>query len=489
MTITPINLGVQSNPARNSAVGAARLINCYAEDAGDEAKIRFPIFVSDGFESWASLTGGGAVRALFQFSDTVAYVVATTKVFKVTSGGVVSEVTGSISPTGRVTIARNRREPNAQVGFACGGKFYVIDTGADALAEVDISSLSSGTLVSLEGLDGYFILTFDNGEFFVTNIDNATVIDGLDFDKAESHPDAITSSAVWGRDAVLFGTNSMEFWQNTGASPFPLERTAATSIGCFAPASVVEIVIVRRGASATDNVIWAATDSDGAYAGIMMLNGYTGAKISTTAVDRSVSNEPYRASISATKWSRGGHVFYAISGSTFSWVYDTSTGFWHERKSQNMSRWRVAHVMAFAGTNIVSDTSSEQLYDMKPTVYDEDGDLIEAVLIPPAVHAFPHPLRINSVHLDTAPGVGLASGDLSDVDPSITMQHSRDNGETWSNVRPKKLGKITEKKKRVKWIGGIGQSTEDGFLFRFSMSSRVFRSVSGMAVDATAVKS
>ena len=156
-------------------------------------------------------------------------------------------------------MARNRREPDAEVGIACDGVFHVIDTSGTTVSTVDLSGLDTGTLVSLSGLDGYFILAFDNGEFFVTNIDNATTIDGLDFDKAESHPDSLTSTAVWGRDVALFGTNSTEFWQNTGASPFPFERTAAMSVGCYAAASVIEIVIVRPDAGAADNIIWAAT--------------------------------------------------------------------------------------------------------------------------------------------------------------------------------------------------------------------------------------
>ena len=43
MALTPISLGLRSNPGRHEAISAARLINCYAEDVGDEGKIRFPV--------------------------------------------------------------------------------------------------------------------------------------------------------------------------------------------------------------------------------------------------------------------------------------------------------------------------------------------------------------------------------------------------------------------------------------------------------------
>ncbi len=56
MPVVPINIGVRSNPGRHGQDSAARLINCYAEEAGAEGKMRFPIYASDGLLAFSALT-------------------------------------------------------------------------------------------------------------------------------------------------------------------------------------------------------------------------------------------------------------------------------------------------------------------------------------------------------------------------------------------------------------------------------------------------
>ena len=53
----PLSLGVQSNPGRHPAAGAARLINAYAEDAGEEGVMRWPIWCVEGLALFSNLTG------------------------------------------------------------------------------------------------------------------------------------------------------------------------------------------------------------------------------------------------------------------------------------------------------------------------------------------------------------------------------------------------------------------------------------------------
>ena len=60
MPIIPVSLGQRSNPGRDGQDGAARLINCYAEEMGQEGKIPWPVYASDGLVDFVTLAATGS---------------------------------------------------------------------------------------------------------------------------------------------------------------------------------------------------------------------------------------------------------------------------------------------------------------------------------------------------------------------------------------------------------------------------------------------
>jgi hypothetical protein len=56
MKIMPISLGFSSNPGRAPAAGSARLLNCYAENAGKEQKSEWQIWAAPGLSEFARST-------------------------------------------------------------------------------------------------------------------------------------------------------------------------------------------------------------------------------------------------------------------------------------------------------------------------------------------------------------------------------------------------------------------------------------------------
>jgi hypothetical protein len=432
MAPTPISLGTRSNPGRDGAISAARLINCYAEDVGDEGKIRLPIVASDGFTSAATITDGAVTRALLSFSDTAAYGVSGQKLFKLSNALAVT-VLATYATSGLVTMARNRKEPNAQIAV-CSSDGLVRIIENDSVSTPTIPDGS--TFISVSGMDGYFIFVDANGEWFVSGIDT-DVIDELAFAKAEKQPDGLMRSAVRGSDLALFGTRSIEFWQNTGQTDFPFERTTSVSIGCYAAGSVREVTAVIGG-NTVDTIAFAATGSQGEYIGVFILDGYSASKISTHAVDRSIRLEgTSTANIKAFTWAIDGHVFYCITGSTFTWVYDTVTGLWHERASSALNRWRINDAMAFAGKTIVGDYTLGVLYEMSPSVVSASAS-------------------------------------------TVSIQTSRDNGDTYTTARSKTISS-SNRKQRFKW-NRLGQSKEDGKVLKITMTNAVNENGTGVTM-------
>jgi hypothetical protein len=435
MPMTPVSLGVRSNPGRDTAISAARLINCFAEDAGEEGKIKYPIVACDGFSSFATLVGAaaGVTRGMLNLDDTTLYVVTGTRLQRVDTAGSVTHM-AELATGGYAYFARNRKEPNAQVALVTSdGLFRLIENNTVTTPSL-ASDIGASLFNSVCSIDGYFIFTKSNGEFYISAIDGSAV-DDLDFAATQANPDGLTRGVIRGRDVCLFGPRSVEFWQNTGATDFPFERTTATQIGLYAPASAVPITAVIDGTTA-DTVAFVGANVTGDLLGVMLLSGYEGRKISGPALDRAIRSEPTPSSIRAfTYTARGGHTFYCLTGSSFTWEYNCGTGFWHERTSSGLSFWRVVDACTFNGATIYGDYSSAVLYQR---------------------FAFLTPASASN----------------------CTLRHSNDNGDSWTSARSKTIGGSTASKTRVKF-NRLGQSKEDGKVVELAITNAVVENGTG----------
>lgn len=462
--ITPISLGVRSNPARFKQGGSARLINFYAENAGEEGKVQWPIYASDGLQGFADLPdAAGGVRAAIAV-DNVLYVVAGVRAYSVTPSGVVTLLGSmSISATAPVYMARNRRTV-PDIAIVCDGLMYYIRAGV--LAQVTDVDLLAPT--SLSFVDGYFVIGTANNTWQIGAIDDASAWDALDYTRADANPDAVVAVSALQSDAVIGGEFSTEFHRNTGAANFPFERVMSIDIGIGAAGSLqpVEQTLAFVGHDRT----------------VRMLNGADAVRISTNAVERAIEDLTDKSKIKSASWVKDGHTFYAITSPDWTWIYDTSTQLWHERKSYGLNYWNISTVTAFDGKLIAGDATTGALYEMSADFYDDAGEHLVSEIILPPVHAFPYPLVFNALYIDVQRGVGVGSGDAQDVDPEIMISWSEDGGETFGNERRLKLGQQGKTATRVRAYR-LGTSKENGRVFKLSMSAKVARAIYGVSVD------
>jgi hypothetical protein len=476
MTIVPLNIGTQSNPGRYGQDGNARLINCYVEEAGKEAKHPTPVYASAGLANFATLTDGGAVRAMIDL-DSHLYVVAGRAIYRVDGAGTVEQI-GGMPSDGHVTMSRNRA---GQITVTCDGITKII-TGT---AVVDLEDSDLPPANSNFNLGGYTVWTIPDGRAFWSAIDNSSDIDALDFKSAEANPDGLVIGKALGQHAVFFGTRSTEFHILSGTDAV-FDRSHVINVGCYAAGSVAEVPLITN-AVVTDSLVFAATDRQGAYASISLIENLSARVISTHAVDRAVRDEPDPLSITSCAWSDGGHAFYCISGSTFSWCWDSRTGQWHERESYGLQRWKVRSVQQFSGGLIAGDHTANKLYRMADAYKDEAGDpLIMTVQTPPIVD-YPNAIEFNAGYFDVLPpGPGLASGDDHNVEPKAMLSWS-DDGVNFGSQRQLALGRMGATMKRVHTTR-LGQTKRGAArTFRYSVSADVSKGLMGAAVDIVSI--
>lgn len=464
MPTRPLALPVGSTPSRNGHEGYARLVNCYAEQLGEQAKAPFAIYPCDGFTLFSTLTGGDAVRGLFVVDATL-LAVSGRQLFRVDLGGTATAV-GGIPSDGPVYMARNRVTPQPEVAMVCDGLAYIYQGGS--LTAISDSDLPNPIDVAF--LDGYFLYTVADGRIFSSELDDGSNINALDFTTAEAKPDNNRRGIVRGREYWVFGSESIEIYQNTGETNFPLSRLTFVDTGCLSAPSVVNFA---------DSIAWVADDGT-----VRLAEGYTPKKISNHAVERDIASLAYGAEIKAFARSERGHEFLTLSTDSWTWEFDLATGAWIERTSQGESRWRAEWYANFQGKHIVGDFEAGKLYQLSDTAYAEASDDLIMEIYCPIAHAMPQRLGFNAVWLDVIPGVGLNSSDSDVSNPRIMMSYSDNGGKTFGNERTASVGTIGQFRKRVKFTR-LGQCKQGGRIFKFSMSAAVIRGVISAAVDLT----
>lgn len=477
----PLALGTQSNKGANPMQGVARLVNCRIEIGGDEQRVKFSAEAVAGLTLLASLGGVGGVRAMIDV-DGVGYAVVGRVVYQFEPGGAFRAI-GGMPSDGLVTMSRNARGAGPEVMIVCDGNAKLITGGA----LVDITDPDIGSPNSVCTVGNHFVTSSPDGYLRASEINEGSSWDALDITQAQSDPDGLLRAVSRGNSVIALGQRSTEVWDYSGAATgFPFERTNAFRVGCWSAAGVVSAPVITR-ELVTDTIAWAATDRDGAYAGVIMLDGYVARKISHHDVDRDMVRCDDPSTITACSWTERGHAYMAwtIPG-VATWVYDTATSLWHERESKSLNHWRVGATIVLGGRVIGGHLSLPVLYFVDPDAKDENGDELTMTLQTPPLHAYPDAISMSKIFLDCVTGVGLNTTAPANLDPVVMMQMTRD-GETWGTEISRALGRQGHSQARLAWHG-LGATDHRGAGFRFRASAAVTRAFLAASIDGNKLR-
>lgn len=442
-----IPFATNSYQARSLPLSAQRVVNLFAEAAPADARSPVVLYGTPGLKLFGTV-GAGPIRGLHVMGTTL-YVVSGDHLYSVSSTGTgtdLGKIAGRERTTGPVYMADNGRQ---LVAVQTDGKGTVYDgTTLTAITDPDFPRVSSVSYV-----DGYFLFTRrDSGQWFISDLLEATAYDALDFATAETYPDPLVRVFVDHREVWLFGTKSTEVWSNNGGADFPFQRISGAILerGCAAPASVAKL----------DNTLfWLGDD-----AVIYRAAGYQPQRISTHAIEHAMEGYTTLADGLAFTYAQEGHAFYCLTfpGAGVTWVYDASTQLWHERESRDgegrsLGRWRVNGYADAYNQHVVGDYASGRLYTLDLDEATDNGTAIrrEAVSVPLAADGAR--LSMARLELEFETGVGKTTGQGSA--PQAMLQFSDDGGRTWSNERWATLGAIGAYRRRVRWYR-LGQFRE-----------------------------
>jgi hypothetical protein len=346
---TPI-LG-SSYVARSVNAADSRMVNLFPEVVPDGGKE--PAFLQRCPGSRLIRTvGSGPIRGLWKFGANL----------YIASGGSLyrsdelfnTTYLGAITGSGQVSMSDN----GTQLFVACNPDAYIYNASTGVFSQITDPDFPGAVTVGY--LDGYFVFNEPNSQrFWVTSLNDGTQVDPLDFASAQGNPDNIVSLMVDHREVWLFGNNTIEVWYNAGAADFPLERIqgAFMETGCLAPYSVAKL---------DNSVFWLGADARGN--GIVYRNnGYNAVRVSTHAVEWQIQSYNFVDDAIAFTYQQDGHSFYVLTfpGANATWVFDVSTGAWHERafwENGQFTKHRAGTQANFAGQIVLGDNTENCLF-------------------------------------------------------------------------------------------------------------------------------
>ena len=89
--------------------------------------------------------------------------------------------------------------------------------------------------------DGYGVLPASKNQWYITSVDDFTTVSLLDFAQAEGDPDEIIATDERDGEVILFGVDSVEWWQDTGGADFPFSRSQVVHLGCLCAGGVHKV--------------------------------------------------------------------------------------------------------------------------------------------------------------------------------------------------------------------------------------------------------
>jgi hypothetical protein len=451
--------------ARSAAFDAQRTINLYPEVSQSGTSKNIAMLVgTPGLTLFSTLAGGG-VRGSIRFSATQAIVVAGGNVYSVTTAGVGTLIGTIANRTTPVSMASN----GTVIMLVTGAEGYVITPASSNVTQIADPDFTAADRV--EFADGYFIFNkTGTGQFQITGL-LSTSIDPLDFATAEGAPDLLISLIVNQRDVWLLGETSTEVFYDSGNPDFPYERIqgAFIELGCAAKNSPAKCL---------ECIFWLSANDQGQ--GICVRNnGYQAVRISTHAEEYAWAQYSRIDDAIGYTYQQEGHSFYVLTFPTgnATWVYDLTTGLWHERAWLNpadasLNRHRSNCVMAFAGKVIVGDWETAKLYSFDLDRYTDNGDTLPAIRQAPRINSQSgNWVFFNELSVDCEFGVGTNEVGQG-FDPMLMLDWSNDGGLNFRNQRTAPLGKIGERRRRARFRR-LGKDHER--VFRVTLSDPVKR--------------
>ena len=444
--------------------GSGRLVNAILEQLPDGRVIRkrAPGLVQFTTSASASIHCRGMLSV-----DDATLLILYDGVLEVCDAAGVSTALGPLVGSDVATMARNLKTPTPDIVIVADNLAYEATTGS---APIPYTDATIGNPNSVCYGDGYFFFTYPNGECQASAL-NGTALNPLDAIQVNSSPSQLLRGVYFAQTLFLFTEETIEAWTDT-ANPtgFPFSRVSVIKRGLIHHAA-----IAGYEAKFTSTLIFVGNDDI-----VYLLRGYEPVRISTSDIERRISNLADKTTLRACVYMSEGHAIWQLTSSDFTLCYDITNSYWLERDSlgQSFSRIEVG-VYAFGGW-LVGDHATGLVGRVSANAFSEYGQTLTYTVQSLPVDKFPAYTIVRRADFNFIVGVGLApTTDPADpvtdyaVDPQVNISWSDDGGASFTMPLLRSLGKIGDNIQSVTVLRS-GQAKRYGRVWRVSVSDPVY---------------
>jgi hypothetical protein len=458
-----IDLYGSENQGISPFVNAQQRLNCFFEvipsgEKGVQIYIRF----TPGFSTWLTLPTSPIQG--FLVVNNLLYVVAGSTLYSVTQAGVYNTI-GPISGV----LDQAAMETNGNQILICTGNsgwVYYLNT---------YNLVPAGTLVQITDpnfnqyatsccyLNGFFIVNNDvYGQWITSSLDDGTVWPALNYATIATTPDNLVALDAFGGSLILWGERSMEYWQDTGNYPFPFTLLVGT-------AQEWGLAALYSRSAFNNSMIFLATNASSHYQ-VMLLENYEPVRVSDHNIEHIINGFSTVTDAIGFSYSIDGHIFYQLTFPTAnrSFLYDAITSLWSEIQTgtQGYTRHTANLGVGFDGVYYITDSTTGNIYELDQEFTTDNGAEIKRQLRTRHLEDQGNKFIIDEVFLDLSLGQGIATGQGSN--PQISMQVSKDNGNTFGNERWISVGQAGQyRAPRAVWRT-LGQARDFVLQFTFT---------------------
>jgi hypothetical protein len=403
---------------------------------GDTITVTGGIYSQQATYTVATIGGSGAVTGLTTVNNGVYTVVPGTPANTTTSGngtGLTLTLTFGTGTgnTGTYVVSTSQTVSSTTL-YAL--NFSVLPNSDGAFAGADIVDI----------VDNYFVYNRPGTQQFGSSNPLSPISSALAFSSKDGAPDDLVSLIIDHRELYLLGEVSSEVWVDSGLFPFAFQRIPGTSTqhGIAAKFSIARV---------GNSFAYVSRNIRG-QAQIMMMNGYVPTRISTHAVEQTLTDQ-FVSDARAWTYQLEGHEVYVVSFPTLdlTWAFDISTGMWHKwlwvDTNNVFHRHRGNCHASFQGYNLVGDWENGNVYQLDALNYTDNGTEIRRVRRAPHLISDYQRQYFHELQVHFQPGVGLPNGSA----PQAMLRWSDDGGSTWSNEHWSSIGVQGAYQNRAIW--------------------------------------
>lgn len=462
-----------SYEARSKVINCQECVNLYPEVNPAGSKSVAALIGTPGLTAFVNL-GGDPIRGMYTTASGRLFVAQKLHVYELFADGTKKIAATLTSIFGAVHFADNGVElliVDGVSGYVFGLDSYKSEEITDALF---VETKATQCLF----LDGYFVVNQPaSGRFYYSDLYDGKT--WLGYYTAETSADVALSIGKKNGELWIMGTQSAEVWYGTGNSADPFSRIHGgfSDIGIMAANSV---------AYTTNTIFWLGSSKQGVGV-VWMATGYQPQRISTHGIEYPISQMATTTDAIAYCYQQEGHSFYVLSfpGGDRTFVYDITTGLWHERASWNIwsgknQMWQAVHCAFFNNQHYVGSSKDGNVYLLDFSNYTENTIPIRRVRTAQHLSGENKRFSYNLFELEMERGIGLPDaqitasgsviGEIPGYMPLVMLSWSDDGGFTWSSEHHWSAGKLGEFKTRVKWHR-LGQARDR--VFRVAISDPV----------------